>query len=191
MIYPYHLYRGNMLKKLFDYFKHQIIYRYEIFHIRIINKIGYGGSGVTKEMRNYIYANILRNSIVVELGAGFVSTRFLRNRYVLWSVEEDARYIGIWKDVNYIYAPIDSKTNWYKIKGEQLPSDFSLLLIDGPSGSERRKNILSCPWILNTPKTIIVDDTWRDSEMLLAKDLHVLLGGTLICFENFSVIEKH
>jgi hypothetical protein len=180
-----------MLKKLFYYFKHQLTYRYEICHILITHKIRYGGSGVTKEMRNYIHANILKNEIVVELGAGFVSTRFLRKRYDLWSVDEDLAYIGIYKNVNYIYAPIDSKTNWYKIKSEQLPSDFRLLLIDGPSGSERRKNILSCLWILNIPKTIIVDDTWRDSEMLLAKNLHVLLGGTLICFENFSVIEKH
>jgi len=141
-------------------------------------------------MRNWIWQNIPRGETVVELGAGLVSTRILRKRFKLFSVEENLDFIGLYSNVAYIHAEIDSTTNWYSLKPEQLPKKFNLLIIDGPSGSHLRRNILQCEWIFERAQTIIVDDTWRESERLLAESIGIKVKTSVYEHSSFSVITK-
>jgi hypothetical protein len=154
------------------------------------HRFGFGGSGITKNLRNWIWKNIPKGETVVELGAGLVSTRILRKRFTLFSVEENLDFVGLYSNVTYIHAEINSTTNWYSLKPEQLPQKFNLLIIDGPSGSHLRRNILQCDWIFERAQTIIVDDTWRESERLLAKSIGIKLKTSVCEHSSFSVITK-
>lgn len=175
-------------------FLHRIL-QYAIYKVRslknlISHRFGFGGSGITKNLRDWIWQNISKGETVVELGAGLVSTRILRKRFTLFSVEEDLNFIGLYSNVTYIHAEIDSTTNWYSLKPEQLPKKFKLLIIDGPSGSHLRRNILDCDWIFERTQTIIVDDTWRESERLLAKSIGIKINASVYEYSSFSVVSK-
>lgn len=173
---------------------HRIL-KYSIYKVRslkslISHRFGFGGSGITKDLRDWIWQNISKGETVVELGAGLVSTRILRKRFTLFSVEDDLNFIGLYANVTYIHAEIDSTTNWYSLKPEQLPENFNLLIIDGPSGSHLRKNILDSDWIFERTQTIIVDDTWRESERLLAKSIGIKINASVYEHSSFSVVSK-
>jgi hypothetical protein len=45
----------------------------------------FGGSGITEELFDWIVANVPQGSTMLELGAGHVSTKFLSQRYNLYS----------------------------------------------------------------------------------------------------------
>jgi hypothetical protein len=155
---------------------------------RLRHRFGFGGSGITKELKDWIWQNIQKGETVVELGAGLVSTRILSKRYNLISVEDNSDYVGLYSKALYIHSEIDPNTQWYSLKSEQLPTEFELLIIDGPSGSHLRSNILQCDWIIERTDTIIVDDTWRASEKLLAESIRAKVNGTLVHYSAFSVV---
>ena len=161
-----------------------------VFKNRLRHRFGFGGSGITKELKDWIWQNIKKGETIVELGAGLVSTRILSKRYNLFSVEDNLDYVGLYSKAFYIHSEIDPNTQWYSLKSEQLPIEFELLIIDGPSGSHLRSNILQCDWIFDRTKTIIVDDTWRGSERLLAESIRKKVDGTVIHYGAFSVIRK-
>lgn len=174
-----------------------LFYKIKLFLIRLPmlrnwprHRFGFGGSGITKELKNWIWQNIPKGETIVDLGAGLVSTRVLSKRYNLISVEDNIDYIGLYSKVSYIHAEIDPNTKWYSLKSDQLPNEFKLLIIDGPSGSDLRSNILQCDWILKRTNAIIVDDTWRESERLLSESIQDKVGGSVFHHGSFSTIRN-
>ena len=179
----------RIIKYLFYKIKPSLI-RALLFKTWLRHRFGFGGSGITKALKNWIWKNIRKGETIVELGAGLVSTRILSKQYNLISVEDNENYVGLYSKATYIHAEIDPYTQWYSLKPDKLPKEFKLLIIDGPSGSHLRSNILQCSWILERTNIIIVDDTWRESERLLAESIQAKADGKIFHYGSFSVINN-
>jgi hypothetical protein len=129
--------------------------------------IDWGGSGIEKVVFDFIRERVPEGSVVLEFGAGHVSTRALSSHYELYSIESVEKYIGIYTEANYVYAPI--KDGWYDVKFWMFPSYYKLVLIDGPI--ENRLGILKHLESMNPDAVYIVHDTNRESEQKLALEL--------------------
>jgi len=148
----------------------------------------FGGSGITEELFNWISDNIPVGSVVVELGAGDVSTKYLSERYELYSVENDPRFCGRWLST-YIYAPIID--GWYdtNILKAQLPQKHKVLLIDGPVGTGNRDAIINHLDLFDSDAIIIVDDTHRPKERELLDTLESLTNKQKTLYQRFGVLK--
>lgn len=149
----------------------------------------FGGSGITYELFEWMITNIPLGSTVLELGAGHVSTKFLSEKYKLYSVEDKLEFIGNYSS-NYIYAPIDISINWCNVASlkDHLPSSYDCILVDGPTGEGNRYGFLTNIDLFKKDIPIIVDDTWREGERKLLIDLSEKLKRSYVSFENFSII---
>jgi len=149
----------------------------------------FGGSGITEELFDWIVANVPQGSTMLELGAGHVSTKFLSQRYKLYSVEDKAEFLNIYPST-YIYAPIDTNKNWYYRKAleEDLPKEYDCILVDGPTGEGNRWGFLENLDLFRQDVPIIVDDTWRRAEKDLLLEVAKKTGKEYKLFENFGVI---
>lgn len=128
----------------------------------------------------WIEANIPAGTMILEFGSGKGSDRISKN-YTLYSVEHDPQWISV-HDTNYIYAPITLYTEtsnsrgigWYDadIVNANLPSgDFSLIIIDGPTGAIGRWGILDHLYILERSKYVLIDDLHRPNEYQLSQEI--------------------
>ena len=151
----------------------------------------FGGSGITEELFTWITTNIPEGKTVLELGAGHVSTKFLSQRYKLYSVEDKAHFLNIYPST-YIYAPINTITNWYYRKAleEELPSEYDCVLVDGPTGEGNRWGFLENLDLFRSDVPIIIDDTWRKAEKDLLLDIAKKTNRMFELFENFGVVYK-
>ena len=93
------------------------------------------------------------SGVLVELGSGETSAHFVDVGLTVYSIEHDEEWIGKYKGVNYIYAPLvpiivtdfeyfkkmDCKPEWYDIDKivDQLPREYDALLLDGPQRKYR------------------------------------------------------
>ena len=135
------------------------------------------------------------NSTIVELGSGN-GTNLLTKQYKVYSVEDNENWVGYCNDSNYIHAPIKTvdydgtDIPWYDIKALQngLPSDYDLLLIDGPSGKIGRSGLLRNLHLFRKDVPFVIDDTLRKHECQIAREMAFLLNRPLYVFWNFSII---
>lgn len=138
-------------------------------------KIEFGGSGMTKNCYDWIEANIKHGSKIVEFGAGKVSTKVLSEKWNLFSIEQDKKYVGTYEKANYIYAPIVN--DWYdpeKVFSENFPKDIDLLIIDGPLGGDRSVIIKYFHKMNIKDAVVIVDDIYRPENKLICDHLESL-----------------
>ena len=151
--------------------------------------MNFGGSGITKELFDWFLENIPAGGRVLELGAGHVSTKYLSERYIVYSVEDKMQYLNIYHN-NYIYAPIDLDANWYSIscllKG--LPAEYDCILVDGPAGEGNRWGFYANIKFFKSNIPIIIDDTWRKAERDLLAAISRKLRRHYRMFENFGVV---
>lgn len=132
---------------------------------------------------------------IIELGSGD-GTEKLAERYEVYSVEDNEEWVGHCSDSNYIHAPLIELTsqsttyNWYdpSILQKELPQSCDLVLVDGPAGSINRQGLLWHLELFPLDAHIIVDDTLRESECNLAREIAYLLNRPLHMFWNFCVI---
>lgn len=127
------------------------------------------------EFINYIKEKYSEDDVLLEIGAGYNSTKefscFFRKMY---SVENNLKFCDLYSS-NYIHVDLD-KDGWYKkdIFKQKLPNDYNLILLDGPLGG------FDAPFIKNESRIfrlgfarhnwdcikkdvdIIIDDTDRD-----------------------------
>lgn len=140
-----------------------------------MDEIVWGGSGIEKVVFDYILNHIPKGSVIVELGAGHVSTRALCEHYKLYSVEHNKQYIGHYKS-NYIFAPNKNSIEWYDvgILKRKLPpkKDQKLIFIDG----HMRHGILDHLDLFNPDAMYLIHDTYREGEIELTKKLAAALG---------------
>jgi hypothetical protein len=171
------------LKKLKSYFL-------RIFsHLR--HRFWFGGSGISRSSYRWIRDNVERDSVILELGGGLLFTRVLHQKYQLYTIEHDIDFVELFPS-NYVYAPLHDDYHWYSIdaiRKANLPKNVELMIVDGPPGHLGRQQILNYLRELPEPRFIMVDDTNRTTEMLLAQNLSKFLGGSLIVFDTFSIVK--
>ena len=134
-------------------------------------------------------------STILELGSG-EGTNLLTQQYNVYSVEDNIDWVGYCAESTYIHCPLveidykGSTTNWYdaEILAENLPDDYQLILVDGPSGKSGRFGLLANLSLFKTDVPIILDDTIRSDEANIARELAFLLNRPLYTFWNFSII---
>jgi len=148
----------------------------------------WGGSGIEKVVFDYIFNRIPEGSVMIELGAGDVSTREFSKVFDLYSVEHDENWLNKHPST-YIHAPLVD--GWYDVEilKKHLPKkkDQRVILIDGIS----RRNILQNLHLFNKKAMFVVHDTWREHEIQLANDLGKALGRTPKFYDagdNWAVI---
>lgn len=101
-------------------------------------------------------------SKVLELGSGY-GTSELAKHFFMTSIEHNSRWVGIY-DSNYIHAPIED--DWYKVSAieEKIEGSYDALLVDGPSGSERRARFAQHMDLFDLSGWIFFDDIHREPE---------------------------
>ena len=140
------------------------------------------GWAIPREAFEWIRDNIPEGSTILELGSGN-GTKELVKWYNVYSIEEDEKWVDIVPESNYIYSPLEKCDNpvknsccWYSedsLKG--IPTDYDLLIIDGPKGSNRG-NIKNFIHIFKSDIPFIIDDTQRDIDKEMALHLSELLN---------------
>ncbi len=134
-----------------------------------INQSNLNNSAISTEMFLWVIHNIEFNSTILELGSGS-GTKELTKYYTVYSIEQDQKWINYAEDSNYIHAPI--KNGWYDsdIVFKNIPSSYSLLLVDGPGGTGNREGIKQYWDKFNVDVPIIMDDTHREAELRFAEE---------------------
>ena len=135
------------------------------------------------------------NSTIVELGSGNGTNRLV-SEYTVYSIEDDEKWVGYCEGSNYIHAPLinlddsEEPVRWYNpaILKKSLPESYDLVLIDGPAGKKGRSGLLSNLDLFRTDVPFVIDDTLRDHECQVAREMAYLLNRPLYMFWNFSVI---
>ena len=136
-----------------------------------------------------------RGSTIVELGSGSGTNRLV-DEYSVHSVEDDEKWIGYCEGSNYIHAPLvslgedEEALNWYdpEVLRASLPDDYALVLVDGPAGEKGRDGLLMHLELFRTDVPFVIDDTLREHECRIAREMAYLLNRPLYVFWNFSVI---
>jgi len=138
----------------------------------------WGGSGIEEVVFGFILGKIPTGSIIIELGAGHVSTPALSEYYNLISVEHNEEFVGLYES-HYIYAPM--KDGWYdreKLVG--IPKNAKLVIIDGSS----REGILENLDLFGPDVNFLIHDTYREKEIKLGRDLAKKLGREVEFYSN-------
>ena len=128
----------------------------------------FGGSSIDIEVLYEILTLVKPNELVLELGSGAGSQELLKY-FRLCSVEHNLKWVNKYHK-NYIYAPIVN--GWYNcnILKNKLPTDYKLILVDGPPASIGRMGFLENIELFNKDTHIIFDDVNRNDEFdLLTK----------------------
>lgn len=137
------------------------------------------GFNITETLFNWLEQET--SGDILELGSGLGTNLLLQHYSNVYSIEHNIKYIGL-TDSNYIYAPIKNygSYRWYDVnylKHKLRYFDYSVLLIDGPTGDIGRAGILEHLDLFDLKrKTIVIDDTHRKAERQLAFKLMDIIG---------------
>ena len=151
---------------------------------------GFDGWAISYELFNFILKNLKPGSTILELGSGWGSGQ-LSKFYTLYSIEHDEGWMGKY-NTNYIYAPIQN--GWYNVKvlEEQLPKEYDLILVDGPTGKIGRGGFFDHIYLFNVKGLIVFDDVNRLAEHRLMLQVAELLERPYKIYfagkKNFGVI---
>jgi hypothetical protein len=146
----------------------------------------FGGWAISIEVFDWIYDNIPSGSTILEFGSGY-STKELVKFYNVYSIEENQRWVDVIKDAKYLYSPLkryhittSRSIEWYDdMFIQQIPEKYDLLLIDGPTGSNRQ-NFIYFYQHFKSDIPYIVDDTHREGDNRMANQLSKLLNKEMI-----------
>jgi hypothetical protein len=132
-------------------------------------KIG-GGSAIAEEVYSVIDGLLSPGETVLELGSG-ASTGRLCRRYKVYSVEAKMKYINFLNDgtknLTMFHAPtLKEEEGWYDPEViKTIHKDYSLILVDGPKGSQPRYGFLVHLALFRSDVPIIIDDVDRGPEL--------------------------
>tara|TARA_R110000824_G_scaffold102641_9_gene244208 strand:- start:985 stop:1488 length:504 start_codon:yes stop_codon:yes gene_type:complete len=122
----------------------------------------------------FLERTLPKGSKILELGSGEGTSLLLEKGFEMFSVEQDSEWAFKYHD-NYILSSLvlDKTTGiwWFNpsdLKGK-LPSDYDLILIDGPTGHTSeydncRLGFLKNQKLFNKNVPILVDDINRPAE---------------------------
>ena len=144
----------------------------------------WGGSGIEKELFDFILNKFPEGSTIIELGSGYCSTKAFSLYYDTYSIDENADYVNIFDGVKYLHAP--KKDGWYDRDSVKdfLPNEYSLVFVDGPSGEGNRDGLIKNLDLFRTDSSFIFHDTYRDPEKNLAVEISRILNRPVKFYEN-------
>jgi len=135
------------------------------------------GFGIPMELYTWIRDNIKEGSTILELGSGPSSTGNLSQFYTMYSIEHDPKYVNRYNST-YIYAP--RKDGWFDkdIVAKGIKDiKYDAIIVDGPPIEGRRQGFVTNIKLFDVVnKPIIVDDTHRQGEIKLIKDIASILN---------------
>ena len=125
-----------------------------------MDKNNLNGFSISIELYNWVIDNLSKDSTILEFGSG-KGTVELSKHFNVISIEQNIDWVGLAQKATYIYAPL--KDGWYDADRvfTNLPSNYDLIIVDGPAGSHFREGIDKYWDKLNTNIPIIFDDTHR------------------------------
>lgn len=144
------------------------------------------GWAIPREAFEWIRDNIPEGSTILELGSGN-GTKELVKWYNVYSVEQSEKWLGVEPKSNYIHAPlkaydkmINHSSGWYDTDClSELPSEYDLLIIDGPVGNNRG-NFIHFHKLFKPNVPYVIDDTNRDGDKKMALELASVLNREYI-----------
>lgn len=116
-----------------------------------------------------------RGAKLLEIGSG-QTTRIFTYFAEVWSIEDQERFLGL-SPSHYIYAPIIDE--WYDtdVLRSELPEEYHVLLVDGPSSETgNRLKLIQHFNLFKKDVPIFVDDVNRPEEMHLLKEISKIVG---------------
>lgn len=133
---------------------------------------------ISQEMFQWIIKNLEKGSTILEFGSG-TGTIELTKYYNVYSIEQNIDWVGVASNSNYIYAPIVN--GWYDEYAvfNNIPSNYDLIIVDGPAGTGNREGIEFYWDRLNLEVPILMDDTHRLKELNFAQQTAKLLNKSL------------
>lgn len=156
----------------------------------MIDEINWGGSGIEKPLYDYLINRFNKKTKMLELGSGEVSTRVFSEYFDLISIEQDKTWINKYS-ANYIYAPI--KNNWYDVDYlSDISKDYSIVFVDGPSGTGNRSGLLNHLDMFNTDCLWVFHDTYRVAEIQLVEEFAKRTRKSVVFFDDgdyWAVVE--
>jgi len=159
-----------------------------------INFNNLDGWAISVECYDWILDNIPEGETIVEFGSGSGTMELCRYHKV-YPIPHQERFTRLAPKANYILA--DIVDGWYdpEVVFNNLPDEYSLIIVDGPPNLDQvktRNNIEKYWDRLNTSVPIIMDDTHREDEYDFAIRTAELLGKDWVEYKgwqkNFIVI---
>jgi len=148
-----------------------------------------GGWALDIAAIDWIREHLAPGSTILEFGSG-AGTDALSEHYRMFSVENDPAWVGKYNST-YIHAPIvggrgrirrgvGRRWGWYDtdILCREMPSDYDMILVDGPPGYIGRGGFLTNIHLFRRDVPILLDDTNRSEEMTLRDGVAAALGRT-------------
>jgi len=129
-----------------------------------------GNHSITEQTVNLIKEILSKGKTILELGSGY-GTHILSRHYKIYSVEHNLSWVGKY-DSTYFWCPLinhnkpDSE-QWYGIDDimDQLPTNYDLLLVDGPPRDVRRANFINHLHKFNKNAIWVFDDLQREHDL--------------------------
>lgn len=163
----------------------------------------FGGWAIQESCFKLIKELLPEGKTILELGSGY-GTATLAKHYKMYSIENYQDWINKFNST-YIHAPIkkyDEKwthpdlpgeeslyqSGWYdpEILAEELPTDYDLILVDGPNGMFGRGGFLKHLDLFNTNVPIIFDDINRFSERKLMEAVAKKLNKPYLELDKYT-----
>lgn len=121
-----------------------------------------GTWAIGDSLLQFIRHAIPEGASLLELGSG-IGTQELAKTFKMTSIEHYSGWIGLYNS-NYIHAPLVD--DWYDrtIISRSLGNGYVGILVDGPSGSERRANFIWNVDLFDLSGWIFFDDIHREPE---------------------------
>ena len=119
-----------------------------------------------KSFHCWVKRHLKKGSSILELGNG-EGTEYLSRWYTMHSVEHDP----YWMRYNTHYIKAQIIDGWYSVDvlKKELPKiEYDLLIIDGPPGTIGRFKFIENINLFNIDVPIVIDDTTRKDESLIA-----------------------
>ncbi len=140
---------------------------------------------------------------VLELGSGYSTSWFVDMGFKTYSIEHDTVWFGKVPGAHYIYAPIQpfgkgnriprslgkrfpEASGWYDPKSlrKKLPTEYDLILVDGPPRDIGRIGFLVHFDLFRHDVPIIFDDMHRPDDLWMARMVAERLEKDLLIVNN-------
>jgi len=144
-------------------------------------------------IRSAISQLIPNGAVVVELGDR-IGLDSLEDKFKILTFDSNDTNIPFSNSDKHVHIPIVASrigsTEWYdsEILGRSLPKRYDLLFVNGPQGGYGKFGLLENISLFNTEIPIIINDTIRENEAGIARELAYKLNRPLYVFWNFSII---
>ena len=128
----------------------------------------------------WVLEHIVKESIILEFGSGYGTTKILGDQYELYSIEHNPEWCGLYNST-YIYAPIKNKFYDLDILKEEMPSKYDVIIIDGPPEKidghrNGRAGFCDNLDLFNTDAIMIFDDLHRKRDVVILNNVCEKLG---------------